>query len=129
MAYSIATEKPFPTPGNDVYAAFQWAVANAASLEIDKNKIGFMGFGAGGSLALYTVLRAKADSPAPLPQAIMLIYPMLDPDTKRIAGLFTYFKMWREKTQNAPDRDSASRAADEAGSLASKLFRAVFDSS
>lgn len=84
VAYRIATEKPFPAPADEVYFALKWASdeVNAKELGINRENIGLMGFSAGGNLALAAALRARDDRLTPPVCGLMLIYPMLDPDTQ-----------------------------------------------
>ncbi|KAI1766155.1 Alpha/Beta hydrolase protein [Hypoxylon sp. FL1150] len=82
VSYRLADEKSFPTAANDVYAALRWASANAPSLNINKDRIGLMGVSAGGNLALTAALRARDDRLSLKLCGLMLVYPMLNPDTE-----------------------------------------------
>jgi acetyl esterase/lipase len=50
--YRLAGESKFPAQINDAKAAIRWARANAAKLNIEPERIGVVGFSAGGLLAL-----------------------------------------------------------------------------
>ena len=50
--YRLLGEAPWPAQLEDVKAAVRWAKANAASLDIDSDKVVVQGFSAGGHLAL-----------------------------------------------------------------------------
>lgn len=52
--YRLASEAQWPAPINDAKACIRWTRANAASLAIDPNRIGVVGFSAGGLLSLVT---------------------------------------------------------------------------
>ncbi|GJC88072.1 versiconal hemiacetal acetate esterase [Colletotrichum liriopes] len=75
---------PFPAAATDVYSTFKWATdeTNARKLGVDRNKIGLMGFSAGGNLALTAALMARDDGLSPPVCGLMLLYPMLDPNAK-----------------------------------------------
>jgi acetyl esterase len=75
--YRLAPENPFPAAVEDAFAAFRWAVANAASLEADGQRVGVGGDSAGGNLAaVVSQLAARDGGPAPALQ--LLIYPVTD---------------------------------------------------
>lgn len=59
--YRFCPESPFPAQVHDVKAAVRWVRANAASLGVDSDSIGAMGFSAGGQLALMLGLTGPAD--------------------------------------------------------------------
>lgn len=80
ISYRIAGEAPFPAPAEDVYAAYEFARANADDLGILKNQICIAGVSAGGNLA-WAATQMVVDKSLPPPCSLMLIYPMLDPDT------------------------------------------------
>jgi acetyl esterase len=52
VAYRLAPEHKFPTAHNDAFAAYQWAINNAASIKGDPKKIAVVGESAGGNLAV-----------------------------------------------------------------------------
>ena len=75
--YSTLPETAFPTPVEECYKTYIWAVKNAAILDINPKKIAVAGDSAGGNLAAAVTLMAR-DRHAPLPCFQMLIYPVLD---------------------------------------------------
>jgi triacylglycerol lipase len=78
--YRLAPETPHPGPVEDCYAALKWLHANAASLNVDANRIAVAGESAGGGLAAALALLARDRGEI----AILhqhLIYPMIDDRT------------------------------------------------
>ena len=75
--YRLAPEHPYPTPLNDVVAAYEWLLANLEELGVDPARIVAGGTSAGGNLvaALCLVLR---DRGLPLPCAQVLDVPAVD---------------------------------------------------
>jgi acetyl esterase len=73
--YRLAPEHPFPAAVDDVWAAYEWAVANAANLGVDPARIGVGGDSAGANLAAVVCLLAR-DQGAPPPAMQLLIYPV-----------------------------------------------------
>jgi len=80
--YRLAPEHKFPTAAIDAYAAYCWARENAATLNIDCEKIILAGDSAGGYLSAVTSLQAIQNK-TPLPKAQVLIYPMTDMSAQR----------------------------------------------
>jgi acetyl esterase/lipase len=78
--YRLAPETPHPGPVEDCYAALKWFHANAASLDVDPNRIAVGGESAGGGLSATTCLLARDRGEVPLAFQL-LIYPMLDDRT------------------------------------------------
>ncbi|WP_158866992.1 alpha/beta hydrolase [Leifsonia sp. AG29] len=73
----------FPAPSDDVIAAWHFALGNSSELlgvEADRLLLG--GASAGGNLAAGAVARLR-DAGEPLPAALVLVYPALDPDGGR----------------------------------------------
>ncbi|MGJ8668697.1 MAG: alpha/beta hydrolase [Oceanococcus sp.] len=62
--YRFAPEFKFPTQAEDVTAAHRWMIAHSKEWGIDPDRVGVMGYSAGGHLALMLGL---ADSKAPHP--------------------------------------------------------------
>jgi acetyl esterase len=57
--YRLAPEAPYPAPLEDCYAALQWTAAEASALSIDNNRVGVLGFSAGGCLAAALALLTR----------------------------------------------------------------------
>jgi acetyl esterase len=77
--YRLAPEWKYPVAADDSYAALEWAVANAARLEIDPRRIAVGGDSAGGNLATVVALMARERSGPALVHQV-LIYPVTDYD-------------------------------------------------
>ena len=75
VAYRQAPENKFPTAHNDSYAAYEWAVKNAASLKGDPKKVAVVGESAGGNLACAVSMMAR-DKGFQLPVHQVLVYPI-----------------------------------------------------
>jgi acetyl esterase len=87
--YRLAPEHPFPAAVEDSWAAFNWAIANAAELAVDPNRIAVGGDSAGGNLAAVVSLLARAGGGA-MPAMQLLIYPATDSaDDTRSRQLFS----------------------------------------
>jgi acetyl esterase len=81
VGYRLAPEHPFPAPVDDSFAAFEWAVANASSLNADPARIGVGGDSAGGNLATVVSHMAREAGGA-RPAMQLLIYPVTDATTE-----------------------------------------------
>ncbi len=79
VAYRLGPEHRFPTAHNDAFAAYQWAMNNAASINGDPKRIAVAGESAGGNLALNTAIKAR-DSKIMIPTAILAVYPLVGSD-------------------------------------------------
>ena len=77
VEYRLAPEYPFPAALEDCEAALRWLNGSAESLGLGGEGFALCGDSAGGNLALATALSLR-DS-GPLPIAIGLFYPLLDP--------------------------------------------------
>lgn len=77
VAYRQAPEHKFPAAVNDAYAALQWVLENAATLNGDPLRVAVAGESAGGNLATVACLRAK-DEGGLMPAAQLLVYPVTD---------------------------------------------------
>ena len=75
--YRHAPEHKFPVPVDDAIAAYDWAVANAASLGADGTRIGVGGDSAGGYLSA-VICHALKKAGKPQPHLQLLIYPCTD---------------------------------------------------
>ncbi|MEJ7758145.1 MAG: alpha/beta hydrolase [Gemmatimonadaceae bacterium] len=78
--YRLGPENKFPAAHDDAYAAYQWAIKNAASIKGDPNKVAVAGESAGGNLAVATAMTAKQKG-TKLPAAIIAVYPVAGGDT------------------------------------------------
>ncbi len=91
--YRQAPEHRFPAAHDDAYAAWQWALHNAATLNGDPARIAIAGESAGGNLAASVAIRAR-DNNLQVPLHQLLIYPWpITPSTRR-----------RSKRTKAPSR-------------------------
>ena len=75
--YRLAPEHPFPTPLEDVVAAWSWLHASAGSLGIDTSRVAVGGASAGGNLAAALCLVAR-DRGLAMPIAQLLDVPATD---------------------------------------------------
>ena len=78
--YRLGPEDRFPAAHDDAFAAYQWAVANAASINGDSKRIALAGESAGGNLAVATAITAR-DRGVQIPFAIISVYPIAGSDT------------------------------------------------
>lgn len=79
VAYRLAPESTWPAAAEDVYAATQWASANARSLGGAPDRVAIGGDSAGGNLAAVTALMAR-DRGGPSISAQLLLYPIIAAD-------------------------------------------------
>ncbi|MBC7768463.1 MAG: alpha/beta hydrolase [Phycisphaerales bacterium] len=77
--YRQAPENKFPAAHDDAFAAYQWAIANAAELGADPANIAVMGESAGGNLAINVAISARDQGVQP-PVHMALIYPVAGVD-------------------------------------------------
>ncbi|MFO1349541.1 MAG: alpha/beta hydrolase [Gammaproteobacteria bacterium] len=77
--YRHASEHKFPAAHEDTFAAYQWLLANAASLKGDPAEIAVVGESAGGNMAAAIALQAR-DLGMPMPLRQVLIYPVAGHD-------------------------------------------------
>ena len=73
--YRLAPENKFPAAHEDAFAAYQWALENAASIGGDPKRVAVAGESAGGNLAAAVSLMAR-DQKVPLPVHELLVYPI-----------------------------------------------------
>ena len=74
--YRLAPEHPYPAAVEDCFAAYQWLVKNADSLNADPERLAVGGDSAGGLLSVTTAIQAAE---AGVPMAFqLLIYPAVD---------------------------------------------------
>jgi acetyl esterase/lipase len=78
--YRLAPEHKFPAQHEDAFAAYQWAVKNAASIKGDPRRVAVAGESAGGNLAVATAIAAR-DGGVQLPVHVLSVYPIAQPDT------------------------------------------------
>lgn len=78
--YRLAPANRFPAALDDCIAAWAWVQAHAKELDIDINRVAFVGDSAGGLLVASVCMKLR-DQGLPLPAAILLNYPMLDDRT------------------------------------------------
>ena len=62
--YRQAPEHPFPAAHEDAYAAYAWAVANAASVGGDPKRVAVAGESSGGNLAIAVSMMARDRGPS-----------------------------------------------------------------
>ncbi len=77
--YRQGPEHKFPAAHDDVLAAYQWLLANAADLGGDPKRIGVVGESAGGNMAANVAIAAR-DQGWQAPLAQVLVYPVADND-------------------------------------------------
>lgn len=85
VEYRLAPEHPHPVPVEDCYAGLVWTAKNAASLQINLDRLVIGGASAGGGLAAALTLMAR-DRRGPKLAASLLIYPMLDDRNETISS-------------------------------------------
>jgi acetyl esterase len=73
--YRLAPEHKFPAAADDSYAAAKWVVENAASIQVDVERVAIGGDSAGGNLAAVVALMARDKSEISLAYQ-MLVYPV-----------------------------------------------------
>jgi acetyl esterase len=89
IGYRLAPEHPFPEPIEDAWAAFEWAVANAAALGVDPARIAVGGDSAGGNMAA-VICHMAVDGGGAKPAMQLLLYPVTDSaDDTRSRRLFS----------------------------------------
>jgi acetyl esterase len=77
IGYRLAPENKFPAAVVDAFAAYRWAIENAAELGADPNQVSVGGDSAGGTLAA-VVSQSARDEGVPMPALQLLIYPATD---------------------------------------------------
>lgn len=139
--YRLAPKYVFPKGFEDCYAALQWVSSNASKLGIDETKIAVAGDSAGGCLAA-AVAQKAADKKASEICGQLLIYPVLDKDSKTVSA--TQFvntpswnsvgnrRMWEVYLKNYNSNDIPTYAApadkkDLSGLVPAYIENAEFD--
>ncbi len=84
VEYRKAPENKFPAAHDDAYAAYTWAVANAASIHGDAKRIALAGESAGGNLAIATAIAAR-EKGVQQPLHILAVYPIAGTDTNTLS--------------------------------------------
>jgi acetyl esterase/lipase len=79
VEYRKGPESKFPTAHNDAFAAYQWALQNAASINADPKKVAVVGESAGGNLACNVSMMAR-DKKITMPLHQVLVYPVASND-------------------------------------------------
>jgi len=79
VAYRLAPESKFPTQHNDAFAAYQWVLQNAPSIQGDSKRVAVVGESAGGNLAANVSIMAR-DKQVALPRHQVLVYPIANND-------------------------------------------------
>ena len=77
--YRQGPEYKFPIAHNDAFAAYKWALENAASLNADPKMVAVAGESAGGNLACNVSIMAR-DKNITMPLHQLLIYPVANSD-------------------------------------------------
>ena len=138
--YRLAPEAKFPAAPEDCYAATVWAVANAASLGADAERVAVAGDSAGGNLAAVVSQMAKLRG-GPSIAHQLLIYPVTANDFTTGSyetngeGFFLTRNMmqwfWHHYLESEDDAKhpmaSPLRAADLAGLPPATVITAEFD--
>ncbi|MCQ8242088.1 alpha/beta hydrolase fold domain-containing protein [Rhizosaccharibacter radicis] len=85
--YSLSPEARFPRAVEEVTALLRWLrtpdAAGALELDTSSRKLAVGGDSAGGNLSLAATLALRDDEPAAMPDAVVMNYPVVDPDTSR----------------------------------------------
>lgn len=136
--YRRAPEAPFPAARDDVLAAFRWAVANAASLDIDGARIVLGGESAGAAHAVAATLELRSD---PVPAfAVWVMSPALDATVSgetyrqfetgagRTAAEFAYlWSLYAPDPARRADPEVSPSLADLTGAPPLFIYTAEFD--
>lgn len=81
VEYRKGPEHRFPAAHDDAFAAYQWVLANAASIGGDPRRVATAGESAGGGLAVEVAMMAR-DRRVQLPVHVLSVYPIADGDTQ-----------------------------------------------
>ncbi|MEO6076597.1 MAG: alpha/beta hydrolase [Dokdonella sp.] len=95
--YRQGPENKFPAAHDDAYAAYEWTLANAGSINGDPKKVALAGESAGGGLAVATAIMAR-DKNVQMPLAVVSVYPIAGTDT----ATASYIEHAKAKPLNAP---------------------------
>lgn len=80
VEYRHAPEHKFPAAHEDSFAAYKWALANAAKWGGDPRRVAVAGESAGGNLAINMAIMAR-DQKVQAPVHMLLVYPVAGTDT------------------------------------------------
>lgn len=138
LNYRRAPEHPFPAARDDVLSAFRWAVANAASLNVDPARIVLGGESAGAAHAMTAALTLRQDPVAP--RAVWVMSPALDATISgesyvafaegagRTAAEFAYlWSLYVPDAQTRADPAVSPGLADPTGLPPLYVYTAEFD--
>ncbi len=129
VEYRLSPETAYPGPLEDCYVGLKWVYDNAASIGVDRTRIGIGGVSAGGGLAAGLALLARDRGEVPV-LFQLLQCPMIDDSqstvSSQIEGLIIWSKEsntygWRSYlgdlygTSDIPVYAAAARATDLAG--------------
>src|SRR4051794_1879194 len=99
LRYRLGSKYPYPIPLQDAQRAIRFVRSHASEFGIRPDRIGFMGFSAGGHLAAVTATMfdgGKPDAPDPIarvssrPDFVVLGYPWLNAMEKNETGVLSY---------------------------------------
>src|SRR4051794_9765104 len=137
--YRLAPEHPFPAAVEDARAAFAWAVAHAAELGADPERVAVGGDSAGGNLAAVTACQAAREG-GPAPAFQLLLYPVTDAAERyRSQDLFRegffltepmmdwFYMHYASQDEERDPRLSVLRADDLSGLAPALVVTAGFD--
>ena len=79
VEYRHAPENRFPAAHEDTFAAYKWALANAASFGADPARVAIAGESVGGNMAINVAIRAR-DEHVQAPRRMLLVYPVAGTD-------------------------------------------------
>ncbi|MDB4995184.1 MAG: Alpha/beta hydrolase [Myxococcaceae bacterium] len=95
--YRLAPENKFPAAHEDAFAAYEWALANAATLKGDGRRVAVAGEDAGANLAANVSILAR-DKKVRRPVHQLLIYPVASADMRA--------RSYEEPAQLTLDKDT-----------------------
>lgn len=79
LHYRQGPEDRFPSAHDDAFGTYEWALANAVTLNGNPAKLALAGESAGGGLAVATAIEAR-DKDLQMPLAVISIYPIAGTD-------------------------------------------------
>jgi acetyl esterase/lipase len=97
VEYRKGPEHKFPAAHNDAFAAYQWVLKNAVSINADPKRIAVVGESAGGNLACNVSMMAR-DKGIQMPLYQVLVYPVANNDMNSES----YLKYAAAKPLNKP---------------------------